>query len=368
MARLKVVLAALVILPSFVAGQQSPLNHTVVRGETLWGLAQRYYQDSFLWTRIWEANRAGVADPHWIYPTQVLVIPGREGAAVIGAVDVRPGQQPGMGDPEPEPEPEGDPRTRNRTVFYRDPDTGVGVARTEETPRYAVPRHTVYSSEWLVTDDNVRSIVIAGRPRLVADELLGTIDALVGAGELRTALPYTRVRVTLDGNQSLAIGDRLQSFRPGRVVEGIGRVMIPTSVLTVTGVEEAGVVAVVLDAFDRVRGGDMVRPAPAFELQLGDAPTAIIAGGTAHILGFGEYHAIQNMGDIAFLDRGEAQGVKVGDEYILYSGDTEGWMGEVAGRLQVVGMRANTASARIVNIVSPVFVAGVTVHLDRKMR
>ena len=354
MARLKVVLAALVILPSFVAGQQSPLNHTVVRGETLWGLAQRYYQDPFLWPRIWEANRNAVVDPHVILPTQVLVIPGMEGAAVIGAVDVRPGERPGMGNPEPEPEPEGDPRTRNRTVFYRDPDTGVGLARTQETPRYAVPRHTVYSSEWLVTDDEVGSI--------------GAIDALVGAGELRTALPYTRVQVTLDGNQNLAIGDRLQSFRPGRVVEGVGRVMTPTSVLTVTGVEEAGVVAVVLDAFDRVRGGDMVRPAPAFELQLGDAPTAIIAGGTAHILGFGEYHAIQSMGDIAFLDRGEAQGVKVGDEYILYSGDAKGWSGEVAGRLQVVGTRANTASARIVGIVSPAFVAGVTVHLDRKMR
>ncbi|MCH7563490.1 MAG: LysM peptidoglycan-binding domain-containing protein [Gemmatimonadetes bacterium] len=97
MARLKVVLAALVILPSFVAGQQSPLNHTVVRGETLWGLAQRYYQDPFLWPRIWEANRNAVVDPHVILPTQVLVIPGMEGAAVIGAVDVRPGERPGMG-------------------------------------------------------------------------------------------------------------------------------------------------------------------------------------------------------------------------------------------------------------------------------
>ncbi len=144
--------------------------------------------------------------------------------------------------------------------------------------------------------------------------------------------------------------------------------MTPTAVLTVTGVEEAGVVAVVLDAFDRVRGGDMVRPAPAFDLQLGDAPTAITAGGTAQVLAFGQYHVIQSMGDIAFLDRGEAQGVKVGDEYIVYTGDTGGWSGEVAGRLQVVGTRANTASARIVGIVSPAFVAGVTVHLDRKMR
>lgn len=355
MARLKVALAALVILPGFVSGQQSPLNHTVVRGETLWGLAQRYYQDAFLWPRIWEANRAAVVDPHLIFPAQALVIPGLDGPVEVIGVMVEPRDAPRV-DPEAEPEPEfeEDPRTRNRTVFYRDPDMGIGISSAAQTPYLAVPRQTVYSSEWLVTDDDVGSV--------------GTIDAFTEAGELRTALPYMRVQIGMDADEGMAIGDRLQSFRPGRVIPGIGRVMTPTSVLTVTRIEEAGVVAVVLDAFDRVREGDMVRPAPAFDLQPGDAPDLITEGGTARILGFGEYHAIQNMGDIAFLDQGEAQGVTVGDEYILYTGDTEGWSGDVAGRLQVVGTRENTASARIVGIISPIFAAGVTVHLDRKMR
>lgn len=354
MARLKVVLVALVILPAFVSGQQSPLNHTVVRGETLWGLAQRYYQDAYLWPRIFEANRADVADPHWIYPSQVLVIPGLDGPVVIGSVDVQPGQRLDMADPEPEPELVGDPRVRNRTAFYRDPDVGTGVSSATQLPYFTVPRATVYSAEWLVTDDGVGSI--------------GTIDAFMGTGELRTAFPYTMVQIGMDGNHGLAVGDRLQSFRPGRVLSGIGQVMTPTSVLTVTRIEDAGVVGVVIDAFDRVREGDMIRPAPAFDLQAGDAPSLIAAGGTAEILGFGERHAIQKIGDIAFLDLGEDQGLAIGDEYILYTGDGEGWSGEIAGRLQVVGTRANTASARIVGIVSPTFAAGLTVHLDRKMR
>lgn len=354
MARLKVVLVALVILPGFVSGQQSPLNHTVVRGETLWGLAQRYYQDAFLWTRIWDANRAGVADPHWIYPTQVLAIPGLDGPAVINSVNVEPGQMPPMADPERQPVLEGDVRTRNRTAFYRDPDPGTGLARGESAQYLTVARNTVYSAEWLVTDDGVGAV--------------GTIEAFMESGELRTALPYTRVQIRMDGDGSMAIGDRLQSFRPGRVLDGIGRVMKPTSVLTVTRVEAAGVVAVVLDVFDRVREGDMVRAAPAFDLQPGDAPDMITTGGTARILGFGEVRAVQAMGAIAFLDQGEAQGLAVGDEYILYTGNAQGWSGAVAGRLRVVGTSANTASARIVGIVSPVFAAGLTVHLDRKMR
>jgi len=154
----------------------------------------------------------------------------------------------------------------------------------------------------------------------------------------------------------------------GRVIAGIGRVMTPTSVMTVTRVEAAGVVAVVLDAFDRVVGGDMVRPAPPFDLNPGEEPDLITAGGTAQILGFSRSSSVQNVGDIAFLDQGEAHGLAVGDEYILYTGDTDGWSGDVAGRLQVVGTSETTASARIVGIVSPVFAAGVTVYLDRKMR
>lgn len=353
MARLKVALVALVILPGFVSGQQSPLNHTVVRGETLWALAQRYYQDPFLWPRIWEANRADVVDPDLILPDQVLVIPGMAGPAAITDVGVQPAQQPAAMDPAPEPV--GDPRLRDRTVFYRDPDAARGVARVAPPLHPAVPRHTVYGAEWLVMDGD-------------ESDAIGRIDAFRETGELRTALPYTRVQVRMDGSQSMSVGDRLQSFRPGRTLGSIGEVMVPTSALTVTRVEEAGVVAVVLDAFDRVREGDMIRPAPMFDLQPGETPEAITAGGSARLLGFGEYHAVQNMGDIAFLDRGAAQGVKIGDEYILYLDDSEGRSDDVVGRLQVVGTRVNTASARIVGIEGAVFEAGLTVHLDRKMR
>ena len=351
MARLKVALVALVILPGFVSGQQSPLNHMVVRGETLWGLAQRYYQDPFLWPRIWEANQAAVADPHWIFPNQTLVIPGMAGPAVIGDVNVR--QDPG--EPAVDPEPVGDPRTRNRTIFHRDPETGSGVTAVSERTFFVVPRHTVYSARWLVTNGDESGSV-------------GTIDAFQETGELRTALPYTRVQIGMAPNHGMSVGDRLQSFRPGLDLMGVGQVMVPSSVLTVTRVEEAGLVAVVLDAFDRVRQGDMVRPAPAFDLEAGDMPDVITSGGTAMVLGFGESHALQNMGDIAFLDRGEAEGVKIGDEFILYTGDSEGWSGDVVGRLQVVATRAATASARIVAVNGPAFVTGVTVHLHRKMR
>lgn len=52
-----------------------PRTYRVVKGDTLWGIAIKYYGKGTLWPRIFDANRNLVKDPHWIYPNQVFVIP-----------------------------------------------------------------------------------------------------------------------------------------------------------------------------------------------------------------------------------------------------------------------------------------------------
>lgn len=49
-------------------------NYTVVSGDTLWGIAVRFYGDGTRYPEIAAAN--GIADPNLIYPGQVFVIPG----------------------------------------------------------------------------------------------------------------------------------------------------------------------------------------------------------------------------------------------------------------------------------------------------
>lgn len=57
------------------AAAPAPRTHMVVRGDTLWGIAQRYYGNGTLWPRIFDANRDKIKDPHWIFPGQVFVVP-----------------------------------------------------------------------------------------------------------------------------------------------------------------------------------------------------------------------------------------------------------------------------------------------------
>jgi nucleoid-associated protein YgaU len=51
-------------------------QHTVVPGDTLSGIAQKYYGSAAKWPQIYEANKAVIgANPNLIRPGQVFQIP-----------------------------------------------------------------------------------------------------------------------------------------------------------------------------------------------------------------------------------------------------------------------------------------------------
>ena len=56
-------------------------THEIKAGDTLWALAQQYYNDPYLWPQLWEAN-TWITDAHWIYPGDVLLVEG-EGAPTV---------------------------------------------------------------------------------------------------------------------------------------------------------------------------------------------------------------------------------------------------------------------------------------------
>ena len=49
--------------------------HTVKKGDTLWDISKKYYGKPTLWTKIYNANKSKIKNPHWIYPGQKFVIP-----------------------------------------------------------------------------------------------------------------------------------------------------------------------------------------------------------------------------------------------------------------------------------------------------
>jgi len=54
-----------------VALEPVPDIHLVRRGDTLWDLCNRYYQNPWAWPKVWSYNPQ-IANPHWIYPGDQL--------------------------------------------------------------------------------------------------------------------------------------------------------------------------------------------------------------------------------------------------------------------------------------------------------
>lgn len=79
----------------------APDRYTVVPGDTLWGISERYTDSPWRWPDLWNMNREQIRNPHLIYPGYVIVLDREKGTLTISG--------PGSDRKPPAPGPDGKP-------------------------------------------------------------------------------------------------------------------------------------------------------------------------------------------------------------------------------------------------------------------
>lgn len=419
------------ILPTFAPAQEvtqrQQVSHEVVRGETLWTLAERYFGNPYRWPLLYEANASRISNPNLLEPGQVLIIPG-VGEAVVPETGL-PGQEPQVAGEEipvtaqvqevmvvtgeqaaaaqalnpPEgqrwaqvTDPQGTPcpGPGDRTLFFAGDDTrrrcGVsGPPSGGRTPFYPqqpgeIQAERTFSlarpgdpggNDAVTTSAVPLGLVYSaewldlpgmetqGSGIVAGFSLVHTVRAPEGPIRMGE-------RVVLDAREgnSFQVGDLLQSYRIGREDRRMGSVNQPSGVLVVTQAGPEEVVATVSSEFDRIWIGDMVRPVPDHTALPGIYPTPIESHVTATVLGFPEDRPLQGFGARVFLDLGTGAGLGIGDVFRASVAEPGPGFGLESALIQVILVGADRSTGRIVSMKNPGLAVGNRLRLVAKIQ
>lgn len=365
---LATVLLGLALSPFGIEAQGSGRTHTVKPGDTLWDLAQAYLGDPFKWPEIYRRNTGTVADPHWIYPEQVLVIdgdvmptpgtPADEPAPVAEVADTMA--------PMPEQMPAGEPPAM--TIFnparYR-------VVRGQRTSlRISAPGSAVRSGDYVQAP-------FLWDPNGVSGS--GSIEATTesdGIGITLTKRPvqlyeYVHVRVP-QGAQGLR-NERFLIFRYGPNLPEEGQVVIPTGIVKLSADAADGrAMGVLIAKFEDVFEAHMLMPLDTLVERPGVFPQRVEFGLSTRIAYLYGDPVLPPVGHQLIFAAGATDGLVPGDQLTLQRavGKREAAQGlppQNIGTAQVTRVTQWGASAIIISQTDGGVVEGMTAVVTGKM-
>ena len=323
-----------------------PATHTVKRGDTLWDLAKRYLGDAYLWPSIYRLNTEQIEDPHWIYPGEVLRLPGAANPAVIAEVR----------------------RPSNRTVF-----TPASALRTTRAPVVPAPKAHV------AIGDVIRASYVGPEygPK-GSGKVLFSAD-IPGIDQKRTLYNfqlYDKLLMTPPVGSIAAERERFVAYTLGETIAGMGTLVIPSALLQVVRAprnNEAAIVEVVelygsLDADSRVVALDTVGAGAV------GRPRTYADARTTKIRAIHRPAVLPSLDYDILFDLTSNDGMKIGDEVELFRPreaavqDERPALPEVSiGTAQVIRVTPFGTTARVITQRQPAIRVGESVRVIARM-
>jgi LysM repeat protein len=367
---------ALAAGPTLAAAQDtSTQSHTVREGDTLWDLARQYRGDPFLWPDIYRMNTGVVEDPHWIYPGEVLSLSATAAVASVPAQDT--------------PLPPASDSSRAAPVADQVAESPVVGTEAEQTPPASLaslteagtgddgsaplfgprPGQTMQETLRASTDHSYRAVrrsefhssgFLTEGQKLPFGKVHGSITPpqIRATPSNTNALPYTVVSVSAPKGGTYQVGDSLLVAVVSREVRGYGHVVAPSGILQVVDTADGKYLASVVALYGPIRNGQSVLPLEKFG-EAGSAHAVPVSNGVrARLLGGNGRQDLKAPQMVVFLDKGRQAGVAPGDLFEIRRqrerlDDGTVRVDDVMATLQVVHVRERSATARLLNVISP---------------
>ncbi len=297
------VLISIFVISAANAEDESSREYTIQKGDTLWGISDSELEDNFLWPKLWNVNPQ-IENPDRIYPGISITIPSRE---ELMRMTVPPEKAP--------------------VVKKRKKKPAVVVVKREKK-EYLVDRNLYLASGWIDEQYPAKGEIIStptGRVMVGQDEIV-----------------YIKTDNVTTGKQYLVIKEVRMVKHPESNNE-LGHQIRVSGIIEVTGKESGQTRAKVLTSFENVHVGDGLIP-----FQSVDLPEATKNPRTPDNSGYiVESHMnlrIMRQGHIVFVDKGENDGIQVGDVFSVF---TDIPVRRPIGEIQVVSLRPTTSGAVI---------------------
>jgi LysM repeat protein len=323
---------------AFGDSKNEPTVYVVKKGDTLWGLSDRFMKDPYYWPDMWAQNPVNIGNPHFIYPGQVLrIYPDRiEVESTVKAAEKAPEQ------------------AKEAAAAKAAPAAAPVADRIPEPQEKAVEERIfkVNGGEGFIAGESFKpaGFVIAGqhnRRMFAADDVV-----------------YTDIGL----NQGGKVGDRFSVFKKHAAISHpvtnqiIGFKFIPLGSLELTELANKSSKALIKENFLEIEPGALLLPYSNRKKEV------VLRAPEKDLVGYivETKSGIQAIaaGDIAYIDLGEDDGVKPGNIFYVvrnvkveieyFSKSDYDLPVDVLGALVVVDTAKKTSTALVIKSIDSI--------------
>jgi hypothetical protein len=268
----------LLLLPLAATAQEGARTYVIKKGDTLWGISERFIKDPYYWPGLW-ANNPDIRNPHFIYPGQTLAI-------YDGRIELIPAYP-----------------SAPAAATAIEADAPLPWASLPE-PSPAITINTLGGARGFIGEDEIAHAGI----------LVDTVDnrILMASGDKVFVKPHDPAAIRPGDRFSLiAVGERILHPVTG---QPIGYQVAALGSLQITESGRKVATAVITDSFREIQRGALLVPwqPQVQEVELKKSVHEL----SGYLIAGGDEKIALSQFDVIFVDLGAADGLSVGN--LLY--------------------------------------------------